>query len=81
MIQKLILQLGADNYLQAVNEDDFQYVQQYCTEPGPPTSYEFLMVAQLLMRENNLRMSTTVEKALDFYITLKTLLNREIENA
>ena len=43
-----------------------QYVQQYVLHRARST--HILMVAQLLMRENNLHMSTTVEKALDFYI-------------
>lgn len=70
--------LGPENYLQPVDNDDLLYVQRYAVEPGPPASYEFLMAADILMSENNLRMPTSVEEALDFYIKLKCLLNAEV---
>lgn len=70
--------LGAENYLQPVDNDDLLYVQRYAVEPGPPASYEFLMAADILMSENNLQMPTSVEEALDFYIKLKCLLNAEV---
>jgi hypothetical protein len=38
------------------------------------------MAAEILMHENGLHMPTTVEEALDFFITMKYLLHEEIDN-
>ena len=76
----ILLYIGVENYLQPVNSDDLWYVQRYAVEPRPPASYEFLMAAEILMHENGLHMPTTVEEALDFFITMKYLLHEEIDN-
>ena len=50
------------------------------TAPAAPASYEFLMAAEVLMRENHLEMPLTVKEALDFYIALKHLFTIEMLN-
>lgn len=50
------------------------------TEPEAPESYEFLLAAEVLMRENNLEIPITVKEALDFYIKPKYLFIIEMLN-
>ena len=49
---------------------DIQYAERYAIDPGAPVSREFLEAAEVVMVENNLHMSLSVEEALDFYLEL-----------
>ena len=71
--------VGTQSYIQAVNADDFSYVQRYATKPGPPGTLEFLLAAQRVMEDHNLHFPSTIQEALDFYIELKTAMNIEMD--
>ena len=55
-----------------------EYVENFAHDPGAPVSHEFLLAAEVLMRENNLQMPLTVHEALDFYLELKYLFYVEV---
>ena len=69
---------GTRDFLQPFCREDVQYVQQFAKDPEAPASYEFLMAAEVLMRENNLKIPLTVHEAIDFYLELKHLLYVEV---
>jgi hypothetical protein len=73
-----VLSTGAQNFLQPFHRDDVEYIHRFATDPGSPLPYEFLMAAEVLMRENSLQMPLNVHEALDFYLELKFLLHEEL---
>lgn len=75
----IITFVGTQSYIQTVNADDLNYVQQYATNPGPPGTLEFLQAAQIVMEDHNLHFPSTIPEALDFYLELKIALGSEME--
>ena len=62
-----------------MNADDFSYIQQYATKPGPLGTPESLLAAQRIMEDHNLHFPSIIQEALDFYIELKTAMNIEMD--
>ena len=66
---------GTENYLHPFDHDDLQYAKMFAEGPNSPVSLEFLMAAEILMRENSLLFPLTVREAFDFYMCLCNLFH------
>lgn len=75
----IIVFVGTQSYIQAVNAGDLNYVQQYATSPGPPGTLEFLQAAQRVMEDHHLHFPSTIPEALNFYLELKTAMGSEMD--
>ena len=63
--------IGTQNYLMAVNNQDFRQVELLaCQEKHPPCSLEFLLAAKHVMHQHNLSMPSNAKEALQLYIEL-----------
>ena len=47
----------------------------YAEDPDPPGSLEFFEMALCVMRERHLSFPTSVEQAVDLYVTMTTILD------
>ncbi len=50
--------------------------REYAELPDPPASLQFLQAAQRIMDDNNISMPSNVDEALDFYVTLTTIIEQ-----
>lgn len=54
----------------SVDQADLRYAQMHASAPDPPGSYEFLVLVDLLMSENELCFPENIGDALNFYTEL-----------
>ena len=69
---------GAEDGLCSVDQADLRYAQMHASAPDPPGSYEFLVLADLLMSENELCFPENIGDALNFYTELTVLVEDAI---
>lgn len=70
MVRCIVFIAGTQDYLLGVSTADIAVVNEYVEEPAPPGSLEFLQLAELLFAEHTLRMPTSINKAIQLYLTL-----------
>ena len=66
--------LGTQDYICATTARDLAVAEQYTEEPDPPASLEFLEMVKALMTQNALTFPTSVNEAIDLYVTLTTTI-------
>lgn len=76
----LISIAGTHDYIHPVDSGDLVLARQHTIAPEPPGSLEFLLATQHLMQENELTLPATVEEALEFYITIKSLIEEQLQS-
>lgn len=66
--------IGARDYLCNTTSNDIRECFQYAEMPDPPGSLEFLEMALQILRMQNLLFPTSLQEALDLYVTMTTIL-------
>lgn len=66
----IIFCVGGVDQLSPVDDQDLQFVDQYAYQQPPPASAEFLQLALIIMREEQLQMPQNYNEALALYMAL-----------
>lgn len=73
--------LGVRNHLQSsYSDDDFCAAQSKAKAPGPPASYDFLILFKEALNHLNLSFPSNVKEAVRVYISVSHLLNYALFN-
>ena len=70
--------LGSQNYLCSVRTRDITTSEEYCEQPDPPGTLEFLEMARELMSTYNLVFPSSLQDALDLYVIMTTILESKL---